>query len=300
MDTQTKNQEAQTTTVPTAAVVVKKDVVDGVLAKVTAFKESGELKIPKDYSPENALKSAWLILQEAVDRNNKPVLQVCTKESIANALLKMVVLGLSPLKKQGDFIPYGTSLTFQEEYTGNIALAKRYGNLKSIKANAIFKGDEFVFEVGIDGRKRILKHEQKLEHIGGEVVGAYAVTELTDGTIDTEIMSISQIKNAWNQGAMKGGSPAHKNFSDQMAIKTVINRACKPLIRGSNDVVLLDDDDKDFIADARNNEIVNDGNRKEIVTEEVPFEEVKPANNPLQPHEPTQEQSPVEQKKIPF
>lgn len=48
-------------------------------------------------------------------------------------------------------------------------------------------------------------------------------------------MDMLQIKNAWNQGTMKGNSPAHKNFPDQMAIKTVINRACKKYANTTDD-----------------------------------------------------------------
>src|SRR5690606_1200104 len=146
-----------------------------VLNRINTFVEAGELVLPKDYSPANALKAAWLILQETQVSNKPPVLVSCSQESIANSLLKMVVWGLSPLKKQGDFIPYAGKLDFVPEYTGNIVLAKRYGGLaENPVANAIYKGD--VFEFTIDpatGRKTVTKHEQKLENLGGEVVGAY-------------------------------------------------------------------------------------------------------------------------------
>ncbi len=227
--------------------VETRTIADAVLAKIKVFESNKEIRLPDDYSVENAIKSAFLIIQETKDRNNKPALEVCTKESIANSLLKMVVWGLSPLKKQCDFIVYGNELQCTPEYTGNIALAKRYGGLKRIKANAIFKGDEFAFEIdGNTGLRKVTKHTQTLESIGStDVIGAYAVIEMEDGTFDTEIMNINQIKAAWNQGAMKGGSPAHKNFPDQMAAKTVINRACKLLIRSSSDSVLFDSEEKE-------------------------------------------------------
>src|SRR5690606_16305777 len=153
----------------------------------------------------------------------------------------LVVWGLSPLKKQGDFIPYAGKLDFVPEYTGNIVLAKRYGGLaENPVANAIYKGD--VFEFTIDpatGRKTVTKHEQKLENLGGEVVGAYCTYKEVNGNVNTEIMNILQIKNAWNQRKGNGLSPAHTNFSDEMAKKTVINRAMKLLIRGAADGNIL-------------------------------------------------------------
>lgn len=260
--------EEKNQTQTTSLEVVKRDISSQVLVKVDTFQKSGELRIPKDYSPENALKSAYLVLTDP--RNN--LLAQCSKESIANALLKMVVWGLSPLKKQCDFIKYGDKLECSPEYTGNIILAKRYGGLRSIKANAIFEGDIFEFAVdAITGRKKIVKHEQTLDSIGSKnLKGAYAIYELSDGTIDLEVMNITQIRDAWNQGATKGASPAHKNFPDQMAIKTVINRACKMIIRSSDDNVLFSDDEQAEPINPIQREIDDKANNAETIS----FEEV--------------------------
>jgi recombination protein RecT len=267
MDTATKQ------TLPAAQPVsvesVKKDITAQVLAKIDIFQKSGELRLPHSYSAENALKSAYLILLEAKTRDGKPVLEACTKESIANSLLKMVVWGLSPLKKQCDFIAYGNKLQCDPEYAGNIVLAKRYGGLREINANAVFKDDEFEFENDpATGRKRVVRHIQRLETFGSkDIVGAYAVAVMSDGTSKTEVMNWAQIRQAWGQGATKGESPAHRNFPDQMAMRTVINRACKLLIRGSDDAALYSDvkdaeytDVSDVVAD----EIAENANREVI------------------------------------
>ncbi|WP_333661555.1 RecT family recombinase [Chishuiella changwenlii] len=224
---------------------VKKDISAQVLQKVQSFQEAGELTIPKDYIPSNALKSAYIILSETKNREGKLALEHCTQASIAEALLKMVIWGLSPLKKQCYFIMYGNRLECTPDYSGNIALAKRYGGLKNIKAQAIFKGDEFQFEVdGATGRKKIVKHSQTLENLGStDVIGAYAVIEMDNGVNDVEIMNIKQIQSSWQQGATNGASPAHKKFPDQMAIKTVINRACKLIIRSSDDSALIESEE---------------------------------------------------------
>jgi recombination protein RecT len=272
---------------PTALAEVKKDISTQVLAKIEAFKNSGELKLPKDYNAENALKSAYIILSDP--KNN--ILAKCDKSSVAEALLKMIVYGVSPIKKQCYFIPYGDKLECSISYAGNIVTAKRYGKLKSIKGNAIFEGDEFEFQVdGETGRRKVVKHIQTLESVGSnKIKGAYAVYELEDGTVDVEVMSISQIQMAWGQGGSKGNSPAHKNFADQMAVKTVINRACKLLISGSDDSILydpLEDDDKviDVTSENVKHEIKTNANKKEIdfdnieeaeVVDEVVASEVK-------------------------
>jgi recombination protein RecT len=231
----------------TAVATVKNDISTQVLSKIEAFQASGELTLPKGYNVENALKSAYIILSNPKDN----ILAKCDKSSVAEALLKMVVYGVSPIKKQCYFIPYGEKLECSISYAGNIAIAKRYGNLKSIKGNAVFEGDTFEFEVDtVTGRRKVTKHIQTLESVGSnKIKGAYAVFELNDGSVDVEVMSIAQIQMSWNQGGSKGNSPAHKNFADQMAIKTVLNRACKLLISSSDDSVLYDPLEEENVID---------------------------------------------------
>jgi recombination protein RecT len=129
---------------------------------------------------------------------------------------------------------------------GNIATAKRYNpNIADIKARAITKGEDFEFEFKQEtGAVVILKHKQTLESIGNkEIIGAYSLIYYKDGKFEVgDIMNIEQIRQAWNQGAMKGGSPAHKNFPDEMSKRTVINRTCKRLINTSSDAILMDDE----------------------------------------------------------
>lgn len=262
----------------TALVEAKKDITSQVLAKIDAFQSAGELRLPKEYSVENALKSAYIILSDP--KNN--LLAKCDKSSVAEALLKMVIYGVSPIKKQCYFVPYGEKLECSISYAGNIAIAKRFGNLKSIKGNAIFEGDNFEFEVdSVTGRRKVISHSQTLESVGSLVLkGAYAVYELEDGTSDVEVMNIKQIQASWAQGGAKGNSPAHKNFPDQMAIKTVLNRACKLLISSSDDSVLYDslEEEKtiDVTSENVSHEVKTKANREfidfeeaEVVEEEV-------------------------------
>ena len=214
----------------------EKNITDSVLAKVNKFEELGQIQLPKDFSPGNAIKSAWLILQETEDKDHNKALSVCTKESIANALLNMCLDGLSPAKSQGYFIVYGKKLLWQRSYMGNLAKAKKAGITKAV-AVAIYPNDEFEFEVDpMTGLKRILRHKQSLDTLDNQnIKGAYAILTHEDGTQYIEIMNKKQIMASWQQGANKGNSPAHKNFSDEMAKKTVMNRACKLFVNTTDD-----------------------------------------------------------------
>lgn len=228
------------------------NISEQVLSRIEQFQKDGSMILPKNYSVENHMKSAWLALQEVEDKEHHKALQICTKESIANSLLDMVLQGLSVSKKQGYFIVYGNKLIFKRSYFGTIALAKRAGGMVSEPvANVIYEGDDFLYEIDPKTAKvAIVKHSQKLENIdNSKIKGAYALVTLADGTTQVTIMSMQQIRAAWGQGATKGNSPAHKNFAEEMAKKTVIGRACKAIINSSDDAWLYDGKEDDADSD---------------------------------------------------
>ena len=247
----------------------KEETINHVLTKINDLIGSGQLVLQPNYSAANALQSAWFKLIEIPKGKDKTLIELCTKSSIANALFKMVADGLNPAKNQVYFIPYGQKLECQRSYQGTIAIAKRYGKLANIAANVIYENDEFTFEIDVEtGYKKIKSHVSSIDNIGGKIKGAYAVCTLTDGTTFAEIMSVQQIQKSWDQGVMKGGSPAHKNFEDQMCLKTVISRACKIIINSSDDTALYttdESDNVDYIANSVHAQIEEDANKGDII-----------------------------------
>lgn len=238
--------ENQDSTQQNQVAVKQKSIADQVQNKVREFQERGELHFPAGYSPDNAVKSAWLVLQEVADRNKRPALAVCTKDSVANALLDMVVQGLNPMKKQGYFIVYGNRLTFQRSYFGTMAVTKRVTGAKSIDAAVIYEGDDVEYEMK-NGRVTNLVHKQKFGNIDKEkIVGAYCIITLPDNEFYTELMTIDELRKAWSKAQFWGkeqekekpGS-THDEFKQEMAKKTVINRACKKFLNSSDDSSLV-------------------------------------------------------------
>ncbi len=230
--------------------LVRKEIQENVISKVQTFQELGQIKLPANYSPENAVRAAFLMLQDTHDRDKKPVLESCTVASIADSMLKMVVQGLNPMKGQCSFVAYGNKLTMQREYHGTIALAKRMAGIRAVIPEVIYEGDEFEFQVDTNtGRKRVTKHVQQFDNINPQKIrGAYCTLILGDGSKDVEIMTIAQIRAAWAMGKAKGQGPAHLKFPDQMAKKTVAARACKLHISTSSDDSLFDVDTRTFEA----------------------------------------------------
>lgn len=276
------------------------NISEQVLSRIEQFQKDGSMILPKNYSVENHMKSAWLALQEVEDREHHKALQICTKESIANSLLDMVLQGLSVSKKQGYFIVYGNKLIFQRSYFGTIALAKRAGGMVSEPvANVIYDGDDFQYEIDPKTAKvAIVKHSQKLENIdNSKIKGAYALVTLADGTTQVTIMSMQQIRAAWGQGATKGNSPAHKNFAEEMAKKTVIGRACKAIINSSDDAWLYDgkEDDADSDKASIQRDAAQHSDVQIIDTTAVEFDDVPETSSNAdapQTQEPASEEAP--------
>ena len=103
----------------------KADIIESTERRIGELVDEGMLHLPPNYSAANALRAAWLILQETVDKNKKPVLETCTRASIANSLLSMVVQGLDPNRNQAYFIAHGTALTLRRSYFGTLRSEER-------------------------------------------------------------------------------------------------------------------------------------------------------------------------------
>lgn len=278
----------------------QESTMEMVLKKVNDFTETGNLHLPADYSLPNALRGAWLQLQEG------DILQSCTKESIANSLLDMATQGLSVAKRQGAFIKYGNKVVFQREYAGNVALAKRYAGMKDVRGNVIYNDDVFKFGVNADtGRKYIIQHTQEVSNIDpAKIIGAYALVMMESGDTFLEVMSMQQIKSSWEMGASKGNSPAHRNFPDQMCVKTVINRALKILISSSDDSVLMENVETNRKMDDFKSEVAENANKGAVI--DIPDEPMQDAvevkeEQPAPPAEqPKGRTAKAEQTKAPF
>jgi len=264
-----------------------------IVSKVNNYikqKETEGLIIQSDYSVTNALAAAKLHLLELKDSSGNLIVDQCSLPSVVNALTKMVTSGFNVAKHQCSFIKYGDQLICQPEYFGNLMIAKRDANVKEVNGQCVYQGDEFIYEVNTEtGRLKLVKHEPKLENRNnGKIKGAYAIVVYNDNTTRLEVMTMDEIKAAWNMGAMRGASPAHKNFTDQMAIKSVENRAVKIDINTSDDSEIMPDD---LPLQTRETKKAEAGNKKELSTEDITYEDLsnEPPADQLEPQGPAEE-----------
>ncbi|MFJ7971283.1 recombinase RecT [Psychrobacillus sp. NPDC096389] len=231
--------------------LIQKDITDDVNKSLVRLQEEG-LVLPPNYNYSNALKSAFFALSNSSSGN---LLSVCSKASVANALLDMVTQGLSPAKTQCYFIKYGDTCKLNRSYFGTQVVLKRLSNVKDIWANVIFQGDEFVYEIE-DGRDKFVSHGTKFENRDNKILGAYAIVKTTDDELLLTVMTRKEIDTAWSQGKTKN---VQDKFPQEMAKRTVINRAAKAFINSS--------DDSDLLIESINNTTENEyenQERKEI------------------------------------
>lgn len=228
-------------------VAINNKFIDGLASQLEEKKKFG-LAFPDNYNVANALNSAYLILQDMTVRRkegnewvDKRALDVCTKQSIASSLMDMAVQALSPMKKQCYFVAFGDKLTLMRSYQGTMAVAKRVG-ATNIRAEVIYEGDTFRYHIE-NGYKVIDEHTQDFKNIdNSKIAGAYAIVKYPGSAPYVEVMNIAQIKKAWAKGKadLAKANDVHNEFADQMAKKTVINRACKNFINSSDDGYLME------------------------------------------------------------
>lgn len=179
--------------------------------------------VPKDYNIANALQGAVLTIGN--DRN----LATANLDSIKKALFDMLVQGLSVAKTQAYFIKYGNELQMQRSYFGTQTVLKRLPEIKDIRANIVHAGDNF--EIGYqDGELVVIDHQTTFENQDNAIIGAYAVIIKTDGTKQYEVMTKKMIDASWSQAKSKN---VQQKFPEEMAKRTVINRAAKNIVNTS-------------------------------------------------------------------
>lgn len=250
---------------------VVKNATVAVSNDVRGFLAHGSLQLPANYSVENALKSAALSLPTVKNFQN------CTQESIKSALLSMCVQGLNPDKNQCYFIAYGERLACQRSYLGDVAVAKRVDpSIDEIYSEAVYEGDKFDYEIK-RGKITEVHHSQKLENKSKPIIAAYATVVYKDGSEISTVMTMAQIMQAWAQSTtnpIKNGkldpSSTHAKFPEEMAKKTVVHKACKPIIGSSSDSSLFGKYAKQCadVADAAevDEEVAENANREYVET----------------------------------
>lgn len=236
--------------------IMQKDITDSVNLRVKQLETDG-LRLPANYNASNALKTAFFAIKKVETKDGYNKVNWLekfgqdhrAKESIANALLDMVTQGLSPAKTQVYFTPYANELKMQRSYFGTQAVVKRLTNVKDIFAEVVHQDD--VFKIGSDGfRTTVTEFEPSFENLDKPIIGAYAVVKTIDDELVFTVMTKKEIDQSWSKAKMHN---VQKEFPQEMAKRTVINRAAKNFINTSDDSDLLVDSINRTTADEYDN-----------------------------------------------
>lgn len=267
--------------------VVKKDVGTQVIERIEKLCEAGFV-LPKGYNAVNAIKATMLELQEVVDKNKRPALEVCTPVSIQSFLFNMCVKGLDVSKKTCYPIVRGNKLCLHVGYFGNLLQVKRFYPDWNPVAHTIREGDEFVYTINPDtGKMKLVKHEQKLENLDKDFIGAYMYLPCADGEPELYVMTRKQIFKAWSKSS-NSSLQTHKDFDEKMALKTIYNSGCTKVINSTPDPYSMPYDDEET-TDVPN-PIGDDEENPYVDFEEVPNDEQPQDEQPQLTEEPEQEQ----------
>lgn len=217
-------------------------VEEKALAKIQAYMELG-MTIPEGFSPANSLKKARFMLND-MKVGGKPVLEVCTEESVMQSLLDSVAKGLDFSESQIYFIPRNNQMTTMESVYGRIVRAKRASKYYKPIVGYVHEGD--IFDFGIDvntGYTKIIEHKTSVENLDKPFIAAYAYVTDNDGNTDVFVMTRKEWLKSWAKSS--NGASVAKDFERDMIYRTIIKKSTKSLVNSNVKYMgaLIDEED---------------------------------------------------------
>lgn len=180
--------------------------------------------LPEFMKPETLVRYAINAAQ------NNPTLLLCTPQSVGLSLMNAAALGLDPNGRDGHLVPYNQwnkdkqckewVCQFIPDYKGYIKLMHQNQNLQSVSAGAVREHDEFDYEFGSNA---FLRHKPHLTEDRGDLIAAWAMYKLKDGSSDFIVLTQSDVKQheAASPSSSHASSP-WKKWPDPMWAKTAV------------------------------------------------------------------------------
>lgn len=157
-------------------------------------------------------------------------LLACAPKSLFRCVVEAASLGLEPGGVLGEayLVPFKGDATLVIGYRGLIKLARQSGEIKSIRARVVYKGEEFQVNLGLH---EDIVHKPIIggvERTDADIVAVYAIAEFVDGDPQFEVMDKDQIDKIRARSASANSGPWVTDYAE-MARKTVIRRLAKVL-----------------------------------------------------------------------
>ena len=187
--------------------------------------------LPKILTPEKMMRVALTAM------NKNPKLLECTNTSLIGSILTSAQLGLLPDEVLGEayLIPFKNTRANRMEcqfmigYKGLCTLAYRSGVVESVQARAVFKGDNFEFEMGLNEK---LIHHPKGNKNPLEITHFYAIVRMKGGGYVMNVMTREEVEKIRNESAnykfaQYKESTVWGKYFEEMGCKTVLRRIMK-------------------------------------------------------------------------
>jgi len=181
------------------------------------------LALPRHLSADRMLRIAMTSIQRT------PKLLECNEISLVGAIIQAAQLGLEPDGVLGYayLVPYGKIVQLIPGYKGLVQLARRSGEISTIMAHEVRRGDNFRYQYGANP---ILDHTPSDEPADARAITHfYAVARLKDGGVQFEVLTKAQTdahRDRYSKAAKEG--PWVTEYVE-MGKKTALRRLCKLL-----------------------------------------------------------------------
>ena len=226
-----ENQNAPALTEEQQKAVVLKERKQKVSGLLERYAPQLAQALPKFLTPDKMMRVALTAM------NKNPKLLECTQTSLIGSILTSAQLGLLPDEVLGEayLIPFKNNRANRMEcqfmigYKGLCTLAYRSGVVQSVQARAVFKGDEFEFEMGLNER---LVHRPKGNKNPAEITHFYSIVRMKEGGYVMNVMTREEVEKIRNESAnykfaYKKEDTVWGKYFEEMGCKTVLRRIMK-------------------------------------------------------------------------
>lgn len=226
-----ENQTAPALTEEQQKAVVLKERKQKVSGLLERYAPQLAQALPKFLTPDKMMRVALTAM------NKNPKLLECTQTSLIGSILTSAQLGLLPDEVLGEayLIPFKNNRANRMEcqfmigYKGLCTLAYRSGVVQSVQARAVFKGDEFEFEMGLNER---LVHRPKGNKNPAEITHFYSIVRMKEGGYVMNVMTREEVEKIRNESAnykfaYKKEDTVWGKYFEEMGCKTVLRRIMK-------------------------------------------------------------------------
>ena len=217
---------ADLATIEKSAVKLAQDTSDWINKNI----RDNKITVPEGYNVSNEITMALMMIAQTNDKDGRPALESCSRESIMTQLRLMAQNGLSMAQKQCYPIVRKPKLCIDISYFGTISIIKRLMPGYDVRANVIYKDDTYDYIWNEETQcYQVTNIKSSIENRDKPIVGAYGTIfeKATGKVIFSEVMSWKEILTSWSHAKT---DKVQKEFPQEMAKRTLIQRMCKLLL----------------------------------------------------------------------